>query len=182
MTDEMLLTLYHARSEDAISETQATYGLYCKSIALRILGNEEDAQECLNDVWMQVWRAIPPERPLHFKGWLGTITRNRAISLLRARKRAPGQVELAALELSEALGPGLEESLTARELGRAISVFLVHQPQGMRRAFLRRYWYGDTIAETALTLGWNEGKTKTALFRLRNKLRAYLKKEGFFYE
>ena len=44
MTEQELLALYHARSEEALAETQAVYGAYCRAIALRILGNEEDAQ------------------------------------------------------------------------------------------------------------------------------------------
>ncbi len=49
MTEQELLALYHARSEEALAETQALYGAYCRAIALRILGNEEDTQECLGD-------------------------------------------------------------------------------------------------------------------------------------
>ena len=45
MTEQELLALYHARSEEALAETQALYGAYCRAIALRILGNEEDTQE-----------------------------------------------------------------------------------------------------------------------------------------
>lgn len=178
MTDQELLALYCARSEEAVAETQAIYGAYCKSIALRILGNEEDAQECLGDVWLRVWQAIPPERPIHLKGWLGAVTHNRAVSLLRARKREPGQTELAALELAQALG-GPEESLDARELGKAVSAFLHAQPRDRRGVFLRRYWYGDSVEEAAGWAGWSVSKTKTVLFRMRGKLRAYLEKEGF---
>ena len=43
--------------------TQAAYGAYCRAIALRILGSEEDTEECLADVWLRVWNAVPPERP-----------------------------------------------------------------------------------------------------------------------
>ena len=181
MTEQELLALYHARSEEALAETQALYGAYCRAIALRILGNEEDMQECLGDVWLRVWQAIPPEHPTHFKGWLGVITRNRAISLLRVRERAPGRAEEVALELAQALG-GPEESLDAQELGKAVSAFLFAQPQEKRGVFLRRYWYGDRVEEAAGWAGWSVSKTKTVLFRLRRDLRSYLKKEGLYDE
>ena len=87
MNDNDLINLYLERSEEAIKETVHTYGAYCNSIALRILGNAEDAEECMSDVCLRVWNAIPPESPRNFKGWLGTITRNCAITLCRKRDR-----------------------------------------------------------------------------------------------
>ena len=50
LTDEELLGLYFARSEEAIRATGMVYGPYCRAIALRILDSEEDAEECLADV------------------------------------------------------------------------------------------------------------------------------------
>ena len=89
VTDEELIELYTARSEEAISATKMLYGAYCRSIVGRIVGCEEDAEECLADVWLKVWNAIPPQRPEHFKGWLGTVARNTAITHCRSRQRRP---------------------------------------------------------------------------------------------
>ena len=179
VTDQELIELYFARSEEAVTATRMVYGPYCRAIALRILGSEEDAEECLSDVWLRVWNAIPPERPDHFKGWLGAVTRNRAVSLRRARDRGPQQADEAALELALDLSGGPEVELEARELGRVISTFLYTQPEKNRNVFLRRYWYGDTVEEAARWAGWSVSRTKSALFRMRNKLKDYLKKEDF---
>ncbi len=182
LTDEDLLGLYFARSEEAIRATGMVYGPYCRAIALRILDSEEDAEECLADVWLRVWNAVPPERPEHFKGWLGVITRNQALTLLRSRERRPRQVDEAALELALSLSGGPEAELEARELGRAVSAFLAGQPERNRGVFLRRYWYGDTVEEAAQWAGWSLSRTKSALFRMRKKLKDYLKKEGLYHE
>lgn len=181
MTDGELLELYFARSEDAIRATGVAYGPYCRAIALRILGSEEDAEECLSDVWLRVWNAVPPERPEHFKGWLGVVTRNQALTLLRSRERRPRQAEEAALELALDLADGPEAELEARELGRAISAFLEGQPERDRGVFLRRYWYGDTVEEAARWAGWGLSRTKSALFRMRKRLKDYLKKEELYH-
>lgn len=181
MTDEELLELYFARSEDAIRATGMVYGSYCRAIALRILDSEEDVEECLADVWLRVWNAVPPERPEHFKGWLGVVTRNQALTLLRSRERQPRQAEEAALELALDLTGDPETELEARELGRAISAFLAGQPERNRGVFLRRYWYGDTVEEAARWAGWSVSRTKSALFRLRKRLRAYLEKEDLYH-
>ena len=182
MTDQELLDLYFARSEEAVAATRMVYGPYCRAIALRVLGSEEDAEECLSDVWLRVWNAIPPERPDHFKGWLGVVTRNQALTLHRAKARQPRQADEAALELALDLSGGPEGEAEARELGRVISDFLAAQPEKNRNVFLRRYWYGDTVEEAARWAGWSVSRTKSALFRMRNKLRDYLKKEDFYHE
>lgn len=181
MTDQQLIEMYISRSEEAIAETERIYGAYCRAIADRILGSDQDAEECLSDVWLRVWNAIPPERPANFKGWLGAIARNCAISLCRKRDREPRQVSDAALELALDLTDGPEMDAEAKALGESISAFLKKQPAQTRIAFLRRYWYGDTVEETARHMGWGVGKTKTALFRTRQKLKDYLKKEDLYH-
>ena len=182
MTDQELLDLYFARSEEAVAATRMAYGPYCRAIALRILGSEEDAEECLSDVWLRVWNAVPPERPEHFKGWLGVVTRNQALTLRRAKDRQPRLVDEAELELALDLSGSPERVVEANELGRLISDFLATQPEDNRDVFLRRYWYGDTVEEAARWAGWSVSRTKSALFRMRNKLRDYLKKEDFYHE
>lgn len=61
MEDTAILELYWARDEQAIAETQKSYGKYCYSIAYHILHDREDTEECLNDTWMRAWNAIPPK-------------------------------------------------------------------------------------------------------------------------
>lgn len=61
MEDRDIIELYWARSEEAIRATAAKSGVYCGSIIRRILGDGRDSEECLNDTWMGVWNAIPPQ-------------------------------------------------------------------------------------------------------------------------
>ena len=181
MNDSRLLELYTARSEDAIAQTQLQYGAYCKKIAGSILESEQDVEECLSDVWLKVWNAIPPQMPLHFKGWLAAVTRNSALTICSRKDREPKSVGDAALELALDLADGPEERIDTRLLGEAISRFLEQEPRHIRTAFLRRYWYGDSVEETAKFLGWGQGKTKTVLFRTRKKLKEYLIKEDLYH-
>ena len=181
MNDIKLIELYIARSEEAIIQTQQLYGAYCKKIASNILKSEQDAEECLSDVWLKVWNAIPPQNPKYFKGWLAAITRNSALTLCRRQAREPQRIGDAALELALDLADGPEERVDTRLLGEAISRFLENEPRQIRTAFLRRYWYGDSVEETAKFLGWGHGKTKTVLFRTRRKLKEYLTKEDLYH-
>ena len=180
MSDQELVERFLARSEDAVPALTGRYGPYCRAIAAGLLSDPRDVDECLNDVWLSVWRAIPPARPAHFKGWLAAIVRNRALAMGRENRRRPPTVDEGALELASCLPPG-EDPLGAVEfqaLSQAVVRFLRAQPREVRTAFVRRYWYADSMEDTARRLGWSESKTKSALFRLRNKLRQQLEKEG----
>ena len=78
MDDAKIVQLYLDRDEQAIPETANRYGNYCTSIAKNILGNYEDAEECVNDTYLNTWNAIPPHRPKMLSTFLGKIVRNLA--------------------------------------------------------------------------------------------------------
>ena len=181
MTDNEILALFFARSEEAIPALQAQYGPYCTAIARQLLSDTRDVEECLSDCWLSVWRSIPPTQPDCFKGWLGAIVRHRALAIGRQNDRRPPTVDEAALELAACLPTPADAHTEAEaaELGQAVSQFLRTKKTDQRIAFLRRYWYTDTVEETAGRMGWSVSKTKTVLFRLRNELKLYLQKEGY---
>ena len=61
--DGEIVALFFERSERAIDETAAKYGRYCSHIANALLGNDRDAEECVNDVYLAAWNSIPPHAP-----------------------------------------------------------------------------------------------------------------------
>ena len=180
MEDEKIIDLFFARSEQGIRELDNQYGAICRSLSYNIVNNRQDAEECVNDAYLGAWNAIPPARPEHFKAWLGTIVRNGALR----RKRQNSAAEALREELSEAM-PDRQTVVgqcEAKALGEAISAFLRSQQPDVRTAFLRRYWYADSVEAVALLLGWSVSKTKSALFRTRKKLKDYLVKEELWHE
>ena len=58
MEDNRIVDLYWARSEDAITETSEKYGKYCYAIAYNILSNAEDADESVNDTYLDAWHML----------------------------------------------------------------------------------------------------------------------------
>ena len=182
MEDGRIIELYWARDQQAIQETAGKYGRLLERIARNILG-VQDAEECVNDTYLRAWNAIPPERPAAFRNWLGRITRNLSLDRwkrLRAEKRGGGaEVLLGELEECVPAGDGgPERALEDRELAEALDVFLRGLSREGRSMFLRRYWYGESLAEIGAALGCGEGKVKSSLFRSRKALRAYLEEEG----
>lgn len=94
MEDEKIIELYWQRSPQAIDETSRKYGAYCMRLSMNILMNREDSEENVNDTYLRVWNAIPPQRPQFFAAFLGRIARNLALNRYKARtaeKRGGGE-------------------------------------------------------------------------------------------
>ncbi len=183
MEDEKIIDLYWNRSENAISETAGKYGGYCYSIAYRILTNQEDAQECVNDTYMAAWNAMPPKRPAILATFLGKITRHLSIDRWRSQnrvKRGGGEMVLALEELEECIdsGESAEKALERKELAMVFNRFLDSLPETERRVFLCRYWYLDPVKDIAAAFGFSGSKVTSMLYRTRGKLRTVLEKEG----
>lgn len=183
MEDATIVSLYWQRSESAIEETARKYGAYCRAIARNVLHCDADEEECVNDTYLGAWNAMPPQRPVILRAFLGKIARNLALGRLdynSARKRG-GAVTVILEELEECLaapGMGVEETYEAKETVKAINGFLHGLNPIERIVFLRRYWYLDSIREVADRLGMSESKVKSMLFRTRKRLQEYLKREG----
>ena len=183
MQDSQIVDLYWARSENAINVTNVKYGSYCRKIAMNITANPEDTEECVNDTYLSAWNSMPEERPNLLAPFLAAITRNHAITVYRkahSAKRGTGQTALALDELMEvASSSSVEDEAAHRQLGRHINDFLKDLTESNRIIFVRRYFYVDSLADIAIKLGMSESGVKSQLFRLRQKLKEYLEKEGY---
>lgn len=184
MNDEKIIELFFSRDEQAIQQSIAAYGAYCRTVAAGILCDPADAEEAVADTWLAAWDSIPPHRPKYLRLFLGRITRNLAIGIWRknnARIRGGGQVELALEELGECAGSedSPEAVLDARELERTITAFLKNQSVVQRQVFLRRYFYLEEIPAIACRYGLKQSNVRMMLSRTRQKLKKYLIQEGY---
>lgn len=184
MDDSEIVKLFLERDEKALFEVSAKYKRYCFSIAQNIVGSEEDAKECVNDMLMRVWDMIPPHKPETLSTFLGKIVRNIAIDRHRmalSEKRGGGEADMAFDELAEILPDGgdLEGDAERRELLNEINAFLGKLPDTKRNIFMCRYWYCDSIHKIAREFGLSEGNVSVILNRVRHKLKEYLKKRGY---
>ena len=183
MEDKQIVDLYFERSESAITETEKKYGRYCHYIAYRILENDEDAKEIVNDTYLKAWNTIPPHRPNPLKPYVGMLSRQLSLDRYEkshAQKRG-GQVLLVLDELAECIpdgnsGKDIGESVALRD---ALNRFVWSLPQKAQTIFVRRYWYSCSISEIAKAYGMKEGSVTVLLLRTRKKLEQFLKKEGF---
>ena len=181
MTDIQIIELYWARNEDAIRETDSAYGKKLHRLADKIVQNNEDAQECVNDTYMKTWDTIPPQRPEYFFSYIAKICRNFALGVLdwRGAAKRKGEVVQLTQEMETCIpDPQHERKLEGQELGEVLNRFLESLSYDNRVIFMRRYWYLDTVAEIAERYGMSQSKVKTQLHRTRAKLHSFLMKEG----
>lgn len=183
MEDSQIVALYWQRNEQAISATSAKYGRYCYTIAYNILFSREDADESVNDTYMTAWERIPPHQPSVLSTFLGKITRRISLNKWRDKtriKRGGGEMPLALDELSECICSDcdVERAVEQKELSSAIRRFLGTLPETERDVFVCRYWFLASVQEISEKFSFSESKTKSMLFRTREKLGKYLQGEG----
>ena len=181
--DEKLLRLLQARDERALKAAEQRYGTLCRTMAYRILGDRQDAEECANDVLMKLWNSIPPAAPRSLTAYVSGITRNHALNLLSAKstaKHGGKQYDAALDELSPYLksDEDLEDRLGTIALQDAINRFLDTLPEETSLIFLARYYSMQPIKEIAAAHSSTVGRVQMILKRTKEKLRAFLKEEG----
>ncbi len=184
MDDAKIVQLYWDRSEWAIPATADKYGNYCTSIAKNILSSREDAEECVNDTYMNAWSSMPPHRPNVLSTFLGKIVRNLSIKRYKhntADKRGGCQATVVLDEIAEVVSDTdcVEQEIDRKELVKAIDSFLDRLPTGKRSIFICRYWYFDSISDIANRFEMTESNVSVTLNRLRLKLHNYLLERGF---
>ena len=183
MDDKSIMELFRKRDEKAIVELKQKYDRLCFCVAGNILSQHEDVEECVNSAYFEIWNNIPPAKPENLQVYLCRIVRNIAINKLRynSAEKRNSQLTVSLDELSECIPDRQENELSAKKLGEIISRFLRTQDEKHRKVFVRRYWYGESIAVIAEFYGMNEKTVATYLFRTRKKLKSFLQKEGYDY-
>lgn len=183
MEDSEIVRLFFDRDEAALREVSQKYGKYCKTVALNILGDHVEAEQCVNDTYFRAWESIPPQRPLSLGAFLCRITKHLALDRIRAagRQKRGGGNDLSFDELSEFVSGkySLEADVERAELAAAVNTFLSSLPDKKRRLFVGRYWGQFSLSALSEMFGMSESGVSLCLTRIRNKLKAHLKKEGF---
>lgn len=183
-SDNEIIELFNSRDEKAISAASSKYGRYCTAVAMNILGNRQDAEECLNDTLLKAWESIPPAKPDNLPGYLAKIAKNISLNRYRSthtEKRGSGSIDSVYEELSECVPDknSIERSYEHKELIEAINAFLAKLAADKRDIFVLRYWYCMSVSEVAARVGVSENRAAVELFRTRKRLVKHLEKRGF---
>lgn len=181
MEDYRIVDLYWARNETAIEESDRKYGRMLRSLSFSCLSSREDAEECVNDTYLDAWNAMPTERPTYLGAFLSKIVRRISIDRFRHDHRAKrGGLDNIAEELSDCIPDAGLTPAQEFENGRlrsALNTFLAGLPQEKRIMFVQRYFYALPIARIADGMQMSESNVKVTLHRVRESLRSYLERE-----
>ena len=156
------------------------------NLALRMVGNSEDAYDMSQEAFIKAYNSLHSFRgDSKFSVWLYRIVTNVSVDFLRSRARRPAssltveneEGETVELEIAdEGLSPErlMEAKLTSQAVRRGLEML----PEDYRQILLLREIQGLSYDEIAQVLDIEIGTVKSRIFRARKKLCAYLIKDG----
>lgn len=181
--ERVLVARIAAGDEQALGELYDRHGRAAYALALAIVGERADAEETVADAFGQAWRTAGQFDPARgsVAAWLVTITRTRALDLVRARGRRARVLTRAALENTEGLAAPLAQASEAPDRGveraearRLVERSLAELPEPQRRVIELAYFGGLTQSEIAAQLreplGTVKTRTRAGMERLRGLL------------
>lgn len=166
---------------DALGEVYDQYGALAFSIALRVLGDRQKAEDVTQDAFLKLWTHAGAfdETRGSLRAWLCTMVRNRAIDSLRGR----GGHEMAELPLYETVpGSGstadpwkaVAAQLEANAVKEAMASLPSEQRQVVELAYFGGYTHQEIAGMSRVPLGTVKGRMRLAL----EKLHSYLAGRG----
>lgn len=142
-----------------------------------ILRDEEEVMDCAQEAFLTAYRNLWKYSSNYtFRAWLYTIARNKAIDMLRKKKREV-PVPLNENLIDPQNGP--EEEWLAKERANQVKGVLAELPEHYRQALYLRYQQEMSYEEMSMVLDIPVSSVKTHLFRGKEKLRQILERRGF---
>ncbi len=173
MTDSMLMARIRTGDEDALAALHDRYAAVVYSVALRVLGETTQAEDILQDIFIQLWRN--PQRFDASRGslgaWLAVIARHRAIDQLR-RRRPESDIEDVVISVDTRLEQSTDRSMAIAKIRAAVERLPVEQRQPLELAFFQGLTHSEIADKTGEPLGTIKTRIRSALLALRKALAA----------
>jgi len=175
--DELLRKIAE-RDREALRTLYGRFATAVFSLARRILGDGAEAEDVLQEVFVQVWRecgSFDRSRG-SVPAWLMSIARNRSIDRLRSRRR--GDAARQEKELGDLLEPvpGVDEDVASMSDAARVRHALSALPEVQQQALLLSYFGGRSHSEIAAAIGVPIGTVKSRIAGGLQALRAALAK------
>jgi RNA polymerase sigma-70 factor (ECF subfamily) len=173
MTDSMLISRIRTGDEDALAALHDRYASVVYSVALRVLGDTTQAEDILQEIFIQLWRN--PQRFDANRGslgaWLAVIARHRAIDQLR-RRRPETDVEDVIISVDTRLEQTTDRNMAIAKVRAAVEHLPPEQRQPLELAFFQGLTHSEIASKTGEPLGTIKTRIRTALLALRKALAA----------
>jgi RNA polymerase sigma-70 factor (ECF subfamily) len=178
LADEELMPLVGRRDPDAFEVLYDRHGGVAYSLAYRIVGNRQAAEEVTQEAFISIWRSggrFDPTRG-SVRSWLLSVVRNRAIDFLRSKAgKAPKLTfdDDAALEQRPAEERTEAEALrreTAAELRGALGKLPGEQSKVIELAYFGGFSHSEIASILGLPMGTVKGRMRLGLEKIRGEL------------
>jgi RNA polymerase sigma-70 factor (ECF subfamily) len=150
------------------------HGRYLYTVAYRLAGNHDDAQDLVQEVLVRVQRGLATYRPGSMEGWLSRITTNAFLDEVRRRKRRPVDLAGDDIERAPVESPAVEDAMAAEQLPDHVQSALRALPDDYRAAVVLCDVVGLSYTEIADSLGVPVGTVRSRIHRGRAQLREVL--------
>jgi len=182
LDDKQLIKLLYNEPAEGLSEIINTYSGLLTAVAMRILKNPQEAEECVADTFISLWKNIRTlKKTDSLKGYLLCIARNNAVNRYHKLKRQSG-VSVDALDGFEIIADDDVELLVIKkEFMSELQNIVMKIPEPGREIFMRKYFLFESVKDIAEKLGLNEIQVKDRLYRIRKQIKKNFEKKGDFY-
>ena len=184
LTDEEIMVRIQARDDRAIEILYRRHTALLRTVIGRILNNDSDVEDQLQEVFLQVWR-----NAAHFDakkgkalGWIVTLARRRAIDRLRKKMAYSRAQERLCAEPEPASYQGADDEAAASDTASILSRVIATLPDAQREALNFSFYRGLSQREIAAHTGIPLGTIKTRLELAMRKLRSAALAFGEFRE
>jgi RNA polymerase sigma-70 factor (ECF subfamily) len=174
-SDEAAIARAQAGDREAFRALVERHSRTIFKLGYRMTGNEYDAEEVVQETFLNAWRWLPRfEARSGFGTWIHRIAVNCSMDILRRRQRHGNQESEEALAWVPAATPGPERLAYATEVSDRVRAALAALSPLERAAFVLRHYEGLRIEEIARRLDRRADATKNSIFRAVQKLRKAL--------
>jgi RNA polymerase sigma-70 factor (ECF subfamily) len=178
--DRELVQRMASKDAAALDTFYKRYNRIAFSLVLRIVGNREDAEDVLTDVFWQVWQQSPRYDSSRGKpiAWLLTIARTRAIDSVRSTNRQQTRTDELDANTQPAEAPPESDIFVLADTRNAVKEALQELPEQQKILLEMAYFQGMSHTEMATALGQPLGTVKdrirNGMMHLRKRLKAYV--------
>jgi RNA polymerase sigma-70 factor (ECF subfamily) len=156
------------RNADAMAQLYDRYGSVVYAVALRVLGDTGAAEDVLQEIFMQLWRA--PDSFDAARGnlapWLAVIARNRAVDVLRKRKPQSDLSEVI-VSVEPDMAWEADRSRIAQKIRSVLQQMPAVQRSALEMAYFEGYSHSEISQKTGEPLGTIKTRIRTGLLQLR---------------
>ena len=173
VADEELIAQAAAGDADAFEAVYDRHSRVVFSLAMRLLGDRQAAQDLAQESFVAAWRSAAAYSATRgsVRSWLLAITRNRGIDRLRGRKADERRQAALESEVGVRSAPGVDERAIARATAAVAVERLRGLPEEQRQAISLAYYGGYSHSEISGLLGVPLGTVKSRVKRGLDGLR-----------